>query len=128
VSKSYLDYSFTGELNTSGEIVEYRGSEAVANAVRAWLMSFQGEVLRKPSLGGVLIPFLIKPMSEEVAVSISNKIVEGLRSEFVPRVIVKSITVIPDFECDCYDLRIKGYCPSVRDTLEINESINKILI
>jgi len=127
-TKTYLDYSFSGELNFSGTIKEYIGAEAISNAVKAWMMSFQGEVLRRPSLGGVLIPFLIKPMSESMARVMRDKLESGLRTEFVPRVLVKTLNITPDFENDCYDIKINGYCPSIRGEVKIDESVNRILL
>ncbi len=126
--KSYFDYSFQGNLEYSGSIEEHHGAEAITNAVRAWLVSFQGEVLRKPTLGGVLIPLLTKPMSDDIASLIEGNIETSLRTNFNPRVITQEIKVTPNYEGDYYSIYIRGFCPAVRASILLDEDINKLVI
>lgn len=122
--RSYFDYDFQGTIENSGALKEYVGSEAVANAVRAWMASFKGEVLRRPNLGGPIINLLMKPMSEEVASNIAEELVIQLRTEFVPRIVVNSSKVTPNYQDDYYEITIRGFCPSVRDVISFTESLN----
>lgn len=127
-TKTYFDYSFRGEIDSNGNMVSYTGSEAVANAVRAWMASFKGEVLRKPTIGGNLVNLLMKPLSEDMALLVREQLVLDLKKEFIPRILVSSITVTPVYEQDYYEIKIKGYCPSVRDKIELDESIKRIFV
>lgn len=122
--KTYFDYDFRGTIENSGALKEYTGSEAVANAVRSWMASFKGEVLRRPNLGGPIVNLLMKPMSDTVAATMEEEIVVQLRTEFTPRIIITSSKVVPNYEGDYYEITISGYCPSVKDVISFTESLN----
>lgn len=126
MARTYFDFDFRGTIENNGALKEYRGSQAVANAVKAWMASFKGEVLRKPKLGGPLINLLMKPMSESIASVMREEITILLRSEFVPRIITKKVEVIPNYEGDFYEIRVTGYCPAIKDKVSFSESYNRL--
>ena len=55
----YFDYPFYKKLNGNGAIVELTNSEALAQAVKIWLVSKKNERIRSRS-GGVIYPYLGK--------------------------------------------------------------------
>lgn len=104
----YMDYPIVKETTSRGELKTYENSEALAQAVKIWLVSSQGEKIRTKS-GGYLMPFLGKPLDDENARKISQRLIQGLNEDFTPSITVVDIQVIPDTYNMRWVISIKGY-------------------
>lgn len=122
----YKDYSLDAELNESGTLRVLEGKEAIINALRIWISSFRGDVIRRPESGGYITRWLMKPMTEETAFAIKRALNDGLSDEFSPALIPTTIEVIPHYEREFWEIHIEAYCPEFRDHINVIENIRKL--
>lgn len=108
----YLDYPIIKETKDNGELKTYKNSDALAQAIKIWLSSSNGEKIRTRS-GGVLVPFIGKLLNNENANSIKNAILFGLQNDFNPIIEVISIDVTPNVEKRRWEIEIIGYNPTL---------------
>ena len=123
-----VDFAADGRPNIKGNLRIVRDLEALNNAIKLWLGSFKGERLYHPTKGGVLLPYLMKPMSEAVANRMKEGLREGLRYDFEPSVIVRRSEVVPEYENSWYRVTIVGFCPLLNSDVYYNDTINSLRV
>lgn len=104
----YKDFPIAREVTSQGEMKTYTNSDALSNAIKIWLVSAKGEKIRATS-GGYLLPYIGKPLDDDYARRIASRIVQGLREDFSPPIVVMDIKVIPDTYNRRWLIGIKGY-------------------
>lgn len=57
------DYYFQGGVDLQGRIAETWQEEALKNAVRMWIASYQGDFIGRPNRGGKVMRYLLRPMN-----------------------------------------------------------------
>jgi phage baseplate assembly protein W len=124
--KFYVDYSSIGEIESNGHLRLLTGQEAVENALRLWIASFRGEIIRRPELGGYIIQWLMKPLSDDVAIRIREAIEDGLYEDFQPRVMIRRLDIVPNYERDYWKIELEGYCPAIKDNINLSEKLRRI--
>lgn len=125
--KQAFDYNVIGGLDTEGNIKTLTGKEAVINSLKVWLLSKTNDYIRKPGKGGYLYNWLCKPMSENVQRRIISSLRIGLDQDFYPRLIVKSLQVIPNYEKRYWTIIITGYVPSAKETIDFEQNFSSIV-
>lgn len=123
---TYKDYSLDAELNDSGNLKILEGKYAINNALRLWLSSFKGDIIRKPNSGGYLTRWLVKPLTEDTALAIKRAILDGLNDEFSPALTVTSMSVIPKYKSQYWEIHIEAYCSEFREDINIIENIRRL--
>jgi hypothetical protein len=122
-----VDFPATGLMvDALGNIPVLTDQDALINCINLWICSFQGERLYRPREGGVIADALLKPISDERAEQMRADLVDGLAYQFTPHVVVELCVVSPDYEKGCYNIEIRGYCPSLKVSLYHNVSINSL--
>ena len=76
----YADYPFYKKTNSNGELAQLTNSDALAQAVKIWLVSKRNEKIRSRS-GGIIYPYLGKMMDEDKAYDIKSNIIRGLKED-----------------------------------------------
>ena len=104
----YTDYPFYKKVNKNGSMVELTNSDALAQAVKIWLVSKKNEKIRSRS-GGIIYQFLGKMMDESQADNIKRSIIQGLSEDFNPSLTPIEITVNPDYEKQRWEIGIVAY-------------------
>jgi hypothetical protein len=122
----YKDYSIDADLTSTGALKVLEGRDAVTNALKLWISSFRGEVMRDPSKGGYVTRWLMKPISETTAVAIKRAILDGLNDEFYPILIPSVVEVIPNYEREYWEIHIEAYSPEFRENINMIENIRKL--
>ena len=117
----YMDYPIVKETTPQGELKTYENSDALAQAVKIWLVSSQGEKIRSKS-GGYLMPFIGKPLDEDNARRISQRLIQGLSEDFNPPITVVDINVYPDTAQMRWVISIKGY------NADLNIGVNTVVV
>ena len=122
----FKDYPMDAELTVNGVLRTLEGKDAIANALRQWISSFKGEVIRQPDKGGYISRWLMKPITEETALAIKRAILDGLTDEFTPALIPQVIEVIPHYEQQYWEIHVEAYSPEFRESINVMENIRKL--
>lgn len=125
--RGYIDYAYDSELTTSGDLITYQGYEAVRNALILWLYSLRGERNRLPEWGGYVTRWLFKPISEDTAENIQMSIMMGLREEFSPSLSIEQVSVVPNYNEDCWYIEIRARMTTTREEIHVIENIRRIV-
>ena len=104
----FYDYPFYKKVNKNGSIADMTNSDALAQAVKIWLVSKRNEKIRSRS-GGIMYPYLGKMMDENRATDIRNRIIQGLGEEFNPPLTPVEVNVIPNYEKERWEIGIVAY-------------------
>lgn len=108
----FYDYPFYKKINKNGSISDMTNSDALAQAVKIWLVSKKNEKIRSRS-GGIMYQHLGKMMDENRATDIRNAIIQGLSEEFTPPLVPVQIDVIPNYEKERWEIGIVAYNPDL---------------
>lgn len=104
----YTDYPFYKKTTNNGSMIELNNSDALAQAVKIWLVSKKNEKIRSRS-GGVIYQFLGKMMDGDQKDAIKRSIIQGLSEDFNPPLTPVEITVNPDYEKQRWEIGIVAY-------------------
>ena len=104
----FYDYPFYKKVNKNGSIADMTNSDALAQAVKIWLVSKRNEKIRSVG-GGIMYQYLGKMMDENRATDIRNSIIQGLSEEFEPPLTPVQVDVIPNYEKERWEIGIVAY-------------------
>lgn len=104
----FYDYPFYKKVNKNGSIADMTNSDALAQAVKIWLVSKRNEKIRSVG-GGIMYQYLGKIMDENRATDIRNRIIQGLSEEFEPPLTPVQVDVIPNYEKERWEIGIVAY-------------------
>ncbi len=104
----FYDYPFYKKVNKNGSIADMTNSDALAQAVKIWLVSKRNEKIRSVG-GGIMYQYLGKMMDENRATDIRNRIIQGLSEEFEPPLTPVQVDVIPNYEKERWEIGIVAY-------------------
>jgi len=117
------DTSYDATIQSTGEIEQLWGEEALNNALKMWLASFSGEVLRQPTKGGYLMSWLMKPMTEDSVDRIKMGIRDGLNQDFTPFLEILDLEVTPNYEKRYWHIVLSVYSDDLKMRTEISANI-----
>ena len=104
----YTDFPFYKKTNKNGSMVKLENSDALAQAVKIWLVSKKNEKIRSRG-GGLIYQFLGKTMDIQQKDAIKRSIIQGLSEDFNPPLTLVEVTVNPDYEKQRWEIGIVGY-------------------
>ena len=117
------DHLFSGGADEKGEIQQLWGKPALDNAIRMWLASLSGEILRAPTRSGYLRRWLLKPMSEVNIETLEMTIRDGFDQDFVPFMQVLDLNITPDLEKRKWIFYLRVFSTDLKILTEISEEI-----
>jgi len=123
---TYSDYSLYADVDDLGNLKVLIGKEAVENALKLWIASFPGEMIRNPSKGGYVSRWLFKSLSNENAQSIKEAIIECLEEDFYPTLSLTALKVIPNYDKAQWEIKLEAYSPALKININIEESMRSI--
>lgn len=118
------DYIYDASEDNKGIII-LEGAEAVKNALKLWLVSFKGDMIRRPDFGGYVTQWLFKSMDEDTRFDIRTAIRVGLEREFSPNVVIDSVKVTPDYVRESWEIEIAGWIPALQEEIHVIENLRK---
>ena len=104
----YYDLPFYKKVNKNGSIADMTNSDALAQAVKIWLVSNRNEKIRYNN-GGIMYPYIGKMMDENRASDIKNRIIQGLNEDFNPPLTPVQVDVVPNYEKERWEIGIVAY-------------------
>lgn len=125
-SKKYVDFDSTAEIEPNGSLRLLTGNQVLENSLRMWIASFRGEIIRNPEKGGYIVQWLMKPMSEETGIRIKEAIQDGLFEDFDPKVVIQKLDVIPNYEQGYWQIELRGYAPSLKESFSLSEKLRRL--
>lgn len=123
---TFSDYSIYADTDAQGVLKVLQGREAVENALRMWLVSFPGEVIRMPRKGGYVTKWLFKPMNEDTQQYIKEAIIEGINEDFPIALRLREVEVIPQYDRSEWEINITAYIPAMKVEMNLNESMRAL--
>lgn len=117
--KAIYDHYLTGGVDAKGIIKQVWGKDALANAVKVWLALSQGEIIRRPTDGGVLMKYLSKTMSPTNQINMQNDIIRSLTEDFAPSLTQVQVSVTPEYDQRCWSIYVMAYCSAIKDSLDL---------
>jgi len=124
--KVYKDYSMDADVDSEGILKVLSGKEAVENALRQWITSFRGEYIRNPQKGGYVTYWLLKPLNDDTQRAIKEAILEGIYEDFTPQIVVKNLTVVPNYTNLSWEISLEAYSPTVKESINIYEELRHL--
>lgn len=109
---SDIDWGFRKNLGGSlRKLVDIKSVEASIDTI---LLTPLGTRKFLPEFGSRLENLLFEPIHDGVAIMIKNE-VRRVITKWDPRLVIRSIKVIPYYDDNSYDLSIEGYISGVRE-------------
>ena len=126
-NKTAYDTSLYGGTDSTGAINEVFGKEAITNAFLLWLTSARGDLLRNPSRGGILLPYITKPMSDFQRLNIVTVLQTGIKNDFEPYLVIESLQVLPDYARRKWVIELNAYSPAYKVTTNIKTELKNLV-
>jgi hypothetical protein len=95
---------------------------AIKNALKLWITSYKGDIVKKPNAGGYVTKWLFKQMNDVTKQSIYTSILEGIAYDFNNELQVQSLSVVPNYEKRFWEISLSVYSTKYKldTTLTIN--------
>ena len=120
------DHDLKGGINDNGEINQIWEKDALNNAIKLWIASFKGEMIRRPNRGGYITRWLLKPMQSTDIDQIKMALRDGLEQDFVPYLEILDLSIIPDYENRQWKFYMEVYAPDLKIKTIISERIKSL--
>jgi hypothetical protein len=117
------DIYFLGGIDSQGRINELFGKDALRNAIRMWLISYKGEIIKKPYAGGYMVQWLYKPMTSVAPEDIEHSLRDGFDQDFRPTAFISNVSVIADYTKNQWLVTFDVYVPALKISIYIEEQI-----
>lgn len=118
-----VDYDYRGGLDEKGVMRVLRDKEAVENALKLWIASARGDIVRYGGYGGYVLEALYKPMNDETADDILFDLEVGLINNFSPFVNIVNLEIEPNYEQKEYVIDLEIYVPDYNFNLELTGAL-----
>jgi hypothetical protein len=110
------DYYFKGGIDLQGKIAETWQEEALKNAIRMWIASYQGDFIGQPYRGGQVMKHLLRPMSQVNIKRFNAAMRKDFNDEFSGVAEIEQLVITPyyserkwkiDMAVSSYPLKLK---------------------
>ena len=106
VSRGFKDLSMTFQVNPiNADLIATQNQTAIARSVRNLILTRPGERFFNPNLGSRVSESLFDNM-DEVSASIVEDDIRDTIDNYEPRVKLRSVRAVPDFEGNAFDVVI----------------------
>jgi hypothetical protein len=105
---TYVDSPMTKVTLSNGQLKVLTNSDALAQAIKLWVVSGKNEKVRSNS-GGWVVPYIGKPLDDDTAEKIRKGILTGLETDFSPKLTIVDLQVIPDKTKQRWVIYVVGY-------------------
>lgn len=125
MSRKYIlaDYDYLGGFDSNGFEKKVYNKEAVENALKMWIVSLQGDVVRRIGYGGYIHRLLFKGMSDEIIDDLEFALRNGFQENFTPFVKLENLTITPDYAQRLFIIDIEAYIPEYNFDLRFSGAL-----
>jgi phage baseplate assembly protein W len=104
ISKGFKDLSMSFEINPiNSDLITVKNETAIARSVRNLILTSPGERFFEPELGSRVRESIFENINDQTASAIKEEIKTTI-SRFEPRVKLKKINCIPDYEGNAFNV------------------------
>lgn len=125
-NRNLHDHDLDGGIDSAGIIKQNYDREAVENAVKLWLLSYQGDFVANPNKGGILIPFITKPMTDTRAESMKESVITYIGEDFQGDLVVLDLQILPNYEKRYWTINMTGYSNSFQVGFSFTEKVRNL--
>ena len=125
--KQIFDFDVFGGLSTDGNLKTLQAKEAFINSLIMWLLNKEGDFLRDPEKGGFLYNWLTKPMSDFNSKRMAISLQTGIEQEYIPRIVVKRLEVIPIYEQRKWTIILEGFVPEINEYIDFQQDFRSLV-
>lgn len=117
------DVAMEGGIDKQGKIQELWNEDALNNALKMWLSSFEGDLLRQPTRGGYVAPLLLRPMNRVNQGQLEQIVRNGFNEDFRPLLQLRTLQIEPNYEKGYWNTYIEVYSRDLKISTTVNERI-----
>jgi hypothetical protein len=115
------DYDYRGGLDLKGHIAEVWQEEALHNAIRLWIGSFQGDIIGQPRRGGTVMKYLLRPMNTVKIKQFAGALKKSFSDEFGGIANIEDLQIVPLLEERKWLINMSVVSPSLKLRTEIKD-------
>ena len=123
----FYDFDYRGGVDATGAMRQVWNEGALNNAIKMWLASYTGEIIRRPQSGGYVTSALTTPMGQVDSGDLEEDIRAGLSADFRPLLRVQQLTVTPDYENRVWSIYLSVYSPDTGIYTQVSERIRSLV-
>lgn len=123
----FYDFDYRGGVDSTGAMRQVWNEGALNNAIKMWLASYSGEILRRPSAGGYIASAIAKPMGQIEADELEEDIRAGLSSDFRPLLKIRELSVVADNTNRIWNIYLDVYSPDTGIYTKVSERIRNLV-
>jgi len=125
IPKTFSDINLSMKRNpVTKDLDEITNEQAVSASVYNILATGPYERLFRPDLGAGLKEMLFEPLNQLTATRIESRIRSAIELQ-EPRVVCKTVTVIPNEERQLYDIFVTCEIKDTKQEIEITQTLQK---
>ena len=125
-TKIIYDVDYQGKITADGAITEYWEEDALNVALKLWLASSAGDIIRNPTRGDYLSQYLLKPMSEVDVSLMQMSLRDGLAQDFDIDLEIVELKIEPDFVNRTWKFYMEVYAPILKLRTVVDEQIKAV--
>ena len=96
MANTLFDMAINGHFTPEGSMAYLTNSEALGNAIKVWLCTPRGDLVRNSQKGSFVYEYMNVPMTKENANALKSDITNALLNDFQPPLQVITLDVQPD--------------------------------
>jgi hypothetical protein len=120
------DVDIEGGFDNLGKVSELWGRDALSNAIKMWINTKRSEIMRSPSRGGYIEPYLTKPLDDNTAALILDTLRFGLTQDFGIKLVLIRLDVIANNNTKAWDIEIVVFSPDLNEEVEVPISVSSL--
>jgi hypothetical protein len=123
LKKYVYDVDYRGRMNDNGGLRYLWGEDALNQAIKLWIASFQGEIVRQPGRGGYITYWILQPMNDDNAERVQMSIQDGFYQDFTPYLEIQTLKVAPNYEQRYWHIYMEVYSNTLKLSTTVDEKI-----
>ena len=123
-TRFYSDMDYRLRITPSGNVVVHRNQDAINQSIRMIFATVSGERVRS-NIGSSVIQLLFEPVSNETSRDLKDLLKQNVE-RYEPRVQITNLKVIPNFDSNEYDVRLRYHITQSPQTMTFSTRLRSL--